>query len=35
VLGPLTFILLKIFYETGILKDVWTFIKGKPKIERE
>src|SRR5699024_1706193 len=33
VLGPLTFILLKIFYETGILKDVWTFIKGKPKIE--
>lgn len=35
VLGPLTFILLKIFYETEILKDIWMFIKGKPTIERE
>lgn len=35
VLGPLTFIMLKIFYETEILKDIWMFIKGKPKIERE
>lgn len=35
VLGPLTFILLKIFHETDMLKDIWVFIKGKPKIERE
>lgn len=29
IIGPLTFILLKIFHETGILHDVWTFIVGK------
>lgn len=31
VLGPLTFILLKIFYETGIIADIWDFIIGKRK----
>lgn len=29
VIGPLTFILLKIFYETGIFHDIWYFIVGK------
>src|SRR5699024_7743166 len=28
IFGPLTFILLKIFYETGILQDIWKFIMG-------
>lgn len=28
VLGPLTFILMKIFHETGIFKDIWAFIVG-------
>lgn len=29
VLGPLTFILMKIFHETGIFKEIWEFINGK------
>lgn len=33
--GPLTFILLKIFHETGIFKDIWTFIIGKNKKAKE
>jgi len=33
VLGPLTFILMKILHETGIFKDIWVFIVGKKKIE--
>ncbi len=32
VLGPLTFILMKILYETGIFHDIWIFILGKKKI---
>src|SRR5690625_4937429 len=32
-LGPLTFILLKIFHETGILQDVWNFILGRKQVE--
>lgn len=34
VLGPLTFILLKIFYEIGIFNEIWVFIIGnKEKID--
>src|SRR5690625_4507596 len=33
VLGPLTFILMKILHETGIFKDIWVFIIGKKKID--
>jgi len=33
VLGPLTFILMKILHETGIFKDIWIFIMGKKKDE--
>ena len=35
ILGPLLFILLKTFHETGILRDIWRFILGtRGKIER-
>lgn len=33
VLGPLTFIMLKILNETGILREIWQFIIGKRKTE--
>lgn len=29
VVGPLSFILLKIFYDIGILHDIWHFIRGR------
>ncbi|MEI3607268.1 sporulation integral membrane protein YtvI [Pseudogracilibacillus sp. SE30717A] len=32
ILGPLTFILMKILHETGIFHDIWIFILGKKKI---
>src|SRR5699024_1796290 len=35
VVGPLTFSLLKIFYETGIFHDIWHFIIGKKIPETE
>lgn len=35
VLGPLTFIFIKILNETGILKDVWSFIIGRKKTKEE
>src|SRR5699024_1073125 len=36
ILGPLLFILLKTFHETGILRDIWRFILGtRGKIERK
>lgn len=35
VIGPLTFILLKIFYETGIFHDIWYFIIWKKAPEPE
>lgn len=35
VLGPLTFIMLKILNETGILREIWQFIIGKRKTETE
>ena len=33
VIGPLTFILCKILYETGIFADIWKFIMGRNKIQ--
>lgn len=33
VLGPLTFIMLKILNETGILREIWHFIIGQKKTE--
>src|SRR5690625_4739323 len=35
VLGPLTFIFIKILYETEILKEIWHFIIGKKKARSE
>lgn len=35
VLGPLTFIMLKILNETGMLREIWHFIIGKRKTESE
>lgn len=35
VLGPLTFILMKIFHESGIFKDIWEFIVGRKKHEQK
>lgn len=35
VLGPLTFIFIKILNETGILKEVWHFIIGKRETKKE
>lgn len=35
VLGPLTFIMLKILNETGMLREIWHFIIGKRKTETE
>src|SRR5699024_2172835 len=35
VLGPLTFIMIKILNETGIFKDIWLFIIGKEQIRYE
>lgn len=31
IFGPLSFILLKIFYDIGILADMWNYITGKKK----
>lgn len=34
VLGPLTFIIMKILHEVGLFKALWNFITGRKKIER-
>lgn len=34
VLGPLTFIIMKILHEIGLFKAIWNFITGRKKIER-
>lgn len=35
ILGPLTFIFVKILHETGILADIWSFIIGKKRAQQE